>query len=106
MEPYKDIDIVEVGLRPGEKLYEELLIQPDKLDKTSDELIFIEHDAPISMDVLNDKLTKLRDAVDAGDNQAAKEILKSVVPTFRNPEDVNEEAIEKDWNRIVLGQVS
>ena len=104
MVPYKDIDIVEVGLRPGEKLYEELLIQPDKLDKTDDELIFIEHDTAISMDELNNKLDLLRKAVDEADDEKAKEVLKSVVPTFRNPEDVNEEAIARDWERIVVGQ--
>ena len=34
MEPYKDIEIKEIGLRPGEKLYEELLIKTEELDKT------------------------------------------------------------------------
>lgn len=34
-EPYTDIKIEEVGLRPGEKLYEELLIKTETLDKTS-----------------------------------------------------------------------
>lgn len=37
--PYKDIDIVEVGLRPGEKLYEELLMKNENLDKTDNEMI-------------------------------------------------------------------
>lgn len=101
LEPYKDINIIEVGLRPGEKLYEELLIQPDKLDKTEDELIFIEHDARIEMAELNQKIAALKAAVDAADDEKSKEILKSVVPTFRNPEDVNEEAIKNDWDRLV-----
>ena len=42
LEPYKDIDIVETGLRPGEKLYEELLIRTEEMDKTENDLIFIE----------------------------------------------------------------
>lgn len=37
--PYKDINIVEVGLRPGEKLYEELLMKNENLDKTDNEMI-------------------------------------------------------------------
>ena len=40
--PYRDIDIVETGLRPGEKLYEELLIKTETLDKTENNMIFIE----------------------------------------------------------------
>ena len=44
--PYQDIDIIEIGLRPGEKLYEELLIQTECLDKTANDLIFIERDPP------------------------------------------------------------
>ena len=43
-EPYKDIDIIETGLRPGEKLYEELLVNKDEMTKTSNEKIFIETD--------------------------------------------------------------
>lgn len=43
-----DIEIVETGLRPGEKLYEELLIKTEELVKTDNDLIFIERDEPIS----------------------------------------------------------
>lgn len=39
-----DIEIVETGLRPGEKLFEELLIKSDTLTKTDNDLIFIEKD--------------------------------------------------------------
>ncbi len=45
-EPYQDIQIVETGLRPGEKLYEELLIRTEELRRTDDSMIFIETDAP------------------------------------------------------------
>lgn len=47
-EPYKDIDIQFTGLRPGEKLYEELLMDEEGLQKTKNERIFIGH--PIEMD--------------------------------------------------------
>ena len=47
LEPFRDIDIIETGLRPGEKLYEELLVKSETLHKTDNDLIFIEKDEPI-----------------------------------------------------------
>lgn len=87
--PYKDIDIVEIGLRPGEKLYEELLINTDNLTKTKDKLIFIDHDEPLSIKELNKKLDILKKACASKDNLKAKKALKQVVPTFKDPEEVN-----------------
>ncbi|MCQ2428003.1 MAG: polysaccharide biosynthesis protein [Clostridia bacterium] len=88
-EPYTDIDIVEVGLRPGEKLYEELLVKTEDLDKTDNELIFIERDAPLSLKEIEDKLDALREAVASGSDDAVREALRRAVPTFRRPEEVN-----------------
>lgn len=89
LKPYKDIDIIETGLRPGEKLYEELLVKSEELDKTENDLIFIERDKPISMEELEEKLAVLKEACDTGDNDLAREALRRVVPTFFKPEDVN-----------------
>ncbi len=94
--PYHDIDIVEVGLRPGEKLYEELLVKTEELDKTENSMIFIERDEPISAEELNLKLAALGHAVDIGDDEAAKEALHKVVPTFKRPEDVNASAMSSE----------
>lgn len=91
-EPYKDIDIREIGLRPGEKLYEELLIKSETLDKTSNEMIFIEKDAPLTLEALDDKLECLRRAVATGDDDTVKAALHKVVPTFRTPLEINAEA--------------
>lgn len=44
-EPYKDINIVFTGLRPGEKMYEELLLDKTKSNKTNNDLIYIEKNA-------------------------------------------------------------
>ncbi len=88
-EPYRDIDIIETGLRPGEKLYEELLIRTEELDKTENSLIFIERDIPLSADELKEKLDVLREAVDTYDDKLAKEALMRVVPTYHDPKSVN-----------------
>ena len=91
-EPYTDIDIVETGLRPGEKLYEELLIKTEELDKTSSSMIFVERDKPLTMDVISGKLVRLAAAVETGDDDAVRAALHEVVPTFRTPEEINMEA--------------
>ena len=89
LEPYSDIQIVETGLRPGEKLYEELLVKDEGLGKTDNELIFIEKDEALSKEELKRRLEVLQDAVAKGSNNEAREALRSVVPTFKNPEQVN-----------------
>lgn len=84
------VKIIETGLRPGEKLYEELLVNTEELDKTDNNLIFIERDQPLSKEVIYKKIQILRDACNTGNDMTAKEALRSVVPTFRRPEEVNE----------------
>ena len=86
-----NVKIVETGLRPGEKLYEELLVKTEELDKTSNEKIFIEHDVPQQPEKLEADLAKLRAACDSGDDDQARETLRSMVPTYHKPEDVNEQ---------------
>ena len=82
---------IETGLRPGEKLYEELLVKTEELDKTDNSMIFIERDNALSKEEIYKKINVLRDACDTGDDLIAKEALRSVVPTFQKPEDVNKE---------------
>ncbi len=88
-EPYRDIDIIETGLRPGEKLYEELLIHSDKLEKTDNGMIFVERDEILSEEELNQKLSILRAALDTANDEIVKDALMRVVPTFRRPDDIN-----------------
>lgn len=85
-----DIEIIETGLRPGEKLFEELLIKSDTLTKTDNDLIFIEKDTPLSKEEINEKLQVLKKAIENEDDNDAREALRSVVPTFRRPEEINQ----------------
>lgn len=96
------IEIVETGLRPGEKLYEELLVDSDNLDKTDNELIFIEKEKPVSFEEVEQKLEILRKACEQGDNDNnVREALRSVVPTFKTPEEVNKDAASSMEMNIV-----
>lgn len=99
LEPDKDIEIREIGLRPGEKLYEELLMKSETLDKTENDLIYIERDARCTREQIERKINLLVRAADEnGDMHAA---FRSVVPTYRPPEEVNDCANESDEMKTV-----
>ncbi len=95
-EPYEDIDIVETGLRPGEKLYEELLMKSEELVKTHNKLIFIEKDKPLSRAEVEEKIEMLKNAVEEAKDELCsdliKKAMKKAVPTYHDPEEVNKDA--------------
>ena len=82
-EPYKDIDIIETGLRPGEKLYEELLVNKEEMTKTTNEKIFIETDTVPSREEIASALEKLKAACDTCDDETVRKALQEIVPSFR-----------------------
>ena len=102
LEPYKDIDIREVGLRPGEKLYEELLMRSENLSKTSNEKIFIEQQSEISKKTIMDDLVRLDEAISAKKQpQELISLLREMIPTYHDPKEVNRcvappEVLEKE----------
>lgn len=97
----QNIEIIETGLRPGEKLYEELLVRTDELDTTENDLIFVEKEKPISYDEVEQKLSVLKNAVNFKNNDLAREALRCVIPTFKSPEEVNKNAEESMEMNIV-----
>jgi len=92
LEPYKDIEIREIGLRPGEKLYEELLIGEEGLSKTANEKIFVEQQETIHQETIMDGLEQLDRAVmDDVSKESLVALMKRLVPTYRDPNEVNQE---------------
>lgn len=85
-----NVEIVEVGLRPGEKLYEELLIDSETLTKTENNLIFIEKDEPLEAAEIQKKLDKLASIERENlSNEQVKALLREVVPTYKSPDEIN-----------------
>ena len=97
--PNKDIMIEEIGLRPGEKLYEELLVKSEELDRTENGLIFIERDAALSRAEVDRRIQILTDAVNM--HKDVKAAMAGVVPTYRDPEEVNKNASNSEEMKAV-----
>ncbi len=83
------IEIVETGLRPGEKLYEELLVKTETLTKTENSLIFIEKDEYLPREEIKQRLEILRNACNTEEEETVRRALKQVVPTYHSPEEIN-----------------
>ena len=114
LEPDVDIKIEEIGLRPGEKLYEELLMKTETLTKTDNDMIFVEKDTPLTRAQVQEKIDILMAAVKESENEIdaakVKAALHKVVPTFKDPSKVNKKAENaeemKDVNRVAEDPVT
>ena len=90
-EPYTEIEIIEIGLRPGEKLYEELLMQTGNLDKTENNKIFVEQQGVRSKEELENDLRILHKAIDDRvSNEECIALMKTLVPTYKSPVEIND----------------
>lgn len=83
LEPGKDIEIEVTGLRPGEKLYEELLISGDQVKPTLHPQIYCSHEYFIPWQDLKTTLTDLERSVRLNDTETLKTLLKGLVPEYR-----------------------
>ena len=92
--PYVDVDIIETGLRPGEKLYEELLINSDHLTATKYEKIFVEEQEVISCEEMSRNLERLRQVLETESTAEIVGVMREIVPTFKTPEEVNSQVGE------------
>lgn len=83
MVPGIDIEIVETGLRPGEKLYEELLLDIDNQKKTENKRIYIEEKEKINSNLEKD-VVEASKAFDMEEAKDVKDLLKKLINTYQN----------------------
>ena len=81
-----EIKIEFTGLRPGEKLYEELLMGEEGLKQTSNHKIYIGKQVTVDEDAFLANLNRLREAAEQNDKQLVEDILHESVPTFKRAE--------------------
>lgn len=94
-EPNKDIKIKFTGLRPGEKLYEELLMSEEGLSSTAHNKIYIGKPTFESMERLEAKLSMLKELLKENDNNNIKNMMGDIVPTYHRVVD-EEVAIDNE----------
>ena len=83
-EPYTDIKIEFTGLRPGEKLFEELLMDEEGLKKTGHDKIFVGNQIQIDKDTFINQLTKLKEVALANKSDEVVKKVAEIVPTFNH----------------------
>jgi len=89
--PYKDIDILYTGLRPGEKLFEELLVAGEGVKQTKHKKIKVLEAVEYDLDLIEKSLESLAVAAEQADIKAVVQTLRTLVPEFNpiyNPDSI------------------
>jgi FlaA1/EpsC-like NDP-sugar epimerase len=82
-EPHQDIDIQYTGLRPGEKLYEELITEGEGIVETQHEKIMVLRGELYSMSQIHSKIEQLFSLAKTFDHKMIKEKLKEIIPEYQ-----------------------
>ena len=82
LEPYKDIDIEEIGLRPGEKMYEELSLDYESSEKTDNQMIYKNTTLDIDVDELDKKLNELKSMLGHSTNEEIRSKLFEIINCY------------------------
>jgi FlaA1/EpsC-like NDP-sugar epimerase len=96
LKPHHDIKIVETGMRPGEKLYEELTFEHEAIDGTSHPKIFISRIATLESESLRSVLDRLSELVRARDEDGLRSFLNERIPEAQITTNPNAESAEKE----------
>ena len=92
--PYVDIDIVEIGLRPGEKLYEELLLDTEHQQKTANKKIYVEPRGEVNEKIEQDVNTVSK-VFEMEETSDVKHLLAQLINTYQ----VDERSSEQDQKK-------
>ncbi|GJG89035.1 polysaccharide biosynthesis protein [Gemmatimonadetes bacterium T265] len=105
LEPYTEMPIVFTGLRPGEKLHEELMTVGCTTRPTSVDKIRVLHEPAIGGALVPATVTRLRAAVQAGTAATALRVLHAIVPEWEAPDDVGPSGVEGDAISDAMGDL-
>ncbi len=82
LKPYEDIDIQIIGLRPGEKLFEELMLEEEGIRKTVHEKIYIGKPLEIDNEKLSQHIEKLANMMNE-DDKKIRTYLQEIIPNYK-----------------------
>ena len=82
--PYEEMPIKFIGLRPGEKLFEELLMDEEGLKSTANKSIFIGNQISIDEKLFESQINRIANVAAGNDGKSVVEVLKEMVPTFNH----------------------
>ncbi len=80
--PYQDINFVFSGLRPGEKLYEELLLDEEGVAETSNQRIFCGHQIKVTREDIDANMEKLRRVLAEKNKSALFSAMEEIIPSY------------------------
>lgn len=108
----EDIEISFTGLRPGEKLFEELSTDDECAEKTRHPKVYIGRIAPHSLTAVESELAKLREAADGGDPQTVRGAILGLVPEFSGRNEPNpsprtpKESLPATQSRVGIAKIA
>ena len=99
--PGEDIEIKYTGLRDGEKLYEELLISEEGIQKTESNLIYVARPMEFDSEKLFLRLDEMKRNIETASNKEIVDVIKELVPTF-TPNNVAYNDTEKEKETVTV----
>ncbi len=99
--PGEDIEIKYTGLRDGEKLYEELLISEEGIQKTESNLIYVARPMEFDSEKLFLRLDEMKKDIETASNKEIVDVIKELVPTF-TPNNTAYNGSEKEKETVTV----